>query len=78
MKKWENPNMLELGITSTNTESDYITVCNWDGAVTLGLGNEEYKDPNNKPDQHPTWVWCNVHNRWHPKDHGQGNGPDIS
>ena len=73
MKKWENAVVLELGIDETFAVSDYITICNWDGAETLGLGNEEYRDPNNKPSQHPTWVWCHVHNRWHPKDHG-GDG----
>ena len=70
MKKWETPEVSNLSLDKTNTVSDYIAICNWDGAVTLGLGNEEYTDPNNKPIQHPDWVWCKVHNRWHPKDHG--------
>ena len=35
-----------------------------------GISNEDYTDQNKKPSQHPTWVWCHVHNRWHPKDHG--------
>lgn len=69
MKKWENPNLISLGINSTNTESDYVTVCNWDGISTYGMGNEEYTNPNKKPDQHEDWVWCQVHGRWHEKDH---------
>lgn len=72
MKKWESPIVSELGVEKTYVESDYITICNWDGAVNLGLGNEEYIDPNNKPAQHPDWVWCKVHGRWHPKDHTSG------
>ncbi len=67
MKKWENPNLLELGVKLTNEL--YITECYWNGAESLGVGNEDYTDPNNKPEQHPDWVWCNVHGRWHPKDH---------
>ena len=39
--------------------------------MTLELGND-YKDPNKNPDQHLDWVWCQVHNRWHPKDHTGG------
>lgn len=70
MKKWTNPEVMELGIDSTNQESDYVTFCNWDGAITVGVGNEDYTNPNERPSQHPTWVWCHVHNRWHPKDHG--------
>lgn len=38
-----------------------------------GLGNEDYTDPNKKPAQHPDWVWCNKHNRWHPKNHGSND-----
>lgn len=69
MKQWENPNLTSLGINLTNTESDYVTICNWDGISSYGLGNEEYTDPNKKPDQHSEWVWCQVHRRWHEKDH---------
>ena len=43
--------------------------------VGLGLGNEEYTDPNVQPAQHPDWVWCYKHNRWHPKNHGNNNSP---
>lgn len=71
MKKWENPNVLQLNLQETFVESDYITICNWTGFTTYGQGNEEYTDPNNKPAQHPDWVWCNVHKRWHPKDHSK-------
>ena len=70
MKKWESPIVSELGIDKTFGISDDITTCYWNEAETLGLGNEDYTDPNKKPSQHPTWVWCHVHNRWHPKDHG--------
>lgn len=59
--------MQEIGIKSTNEL--YVDECNWDGAETVEAGNGDYTDPNNKPAQHPTWVWCKVHNRWHPKDH---------
>ena len=48
-------------------------ICNWAGAEIFGLGNEEYADPNNKPANHPDWVWCKVHGRWHPKDHSGEN-----
>ena len=74
MKKWETPMLVDLAVSGTEVVSDYITTCNWDGAVNLGLGNEEYTDPNNKPEQHPTLVWCQVHGRWHPKDHSNDNG----
>lgn len=69
MKKWENPSILELSLKKTYSISDYITTCNWDGIVAYGVGNEEYTNPNIKPEKHPDWVWCNIHNRWHPKDH---------
>lgn len=68
-KLWSNAEVVELGIDKTFVVSDYIYTCNWNGAEVLGLGNEEYTDPNKKPAQHPDWVWCKVHNRWHPKDH---------
>lgn len=68
MKKWENPKMVDL-VFSNTLEGLYDTYCDWNDAVTLGNGNEEYIDPNNKPGQHPDWVWCKVHGRWHPKDH---------
>ena len=71
MKKWETPMLVDLAVSGTEVVSDYITTCNWDGAVNLGLGNEEYTDPNNKPAQLPDWVWCQVHSRWHPKDHSK-------
>lgn len=73
MKSWDNPTLFKLGIDKTRTESDYIEICNWDGADIFGLGNEEYTDPNNKPPHHPEWVWCKVHGRWHPKDHTTGD-----
>ena len=77
MKKWGNPILSELGIDKTFVVSDYTTICNWDGgAENLGLGNEDYTDEKNKPTLHPDWVWCKVHGRWHPKDHG--NDGDIS
>ena len=72
MKKWENAVVLELGIDKTFA-IEYVDYCNWQGPVTAGVGNEDYTNPNNKPSQHPTWVWCHVHNRWHPKDHS-GDG----
>ncbi|MBX9136372.1 MULTISPECIES: hypothetical protein [unclassified Clostridium] len=73
MKKWNNPTIFKLGVDKTSTESDYIEICNWAGAEIFGLGNEEYADPNNKPANHPDWVWCKVHGRWHPKDHSGEN-----
>ena len=72
MKKWESPIVSELGIDKTFVSlgpSDYIKICNWDGVTGYGVGNEDYTDPNKKPSQHPDWVWCHLHNRWHPKDH---------
>lgn len=80
MKKkiWKDAQVIELGIEKTHLSSDYITVCNWvdNDISTTGLGNEDYTDPNKKPAQHPDWVWCKIHNRWHPKDHT--NDPRIS
>lgn len=70
MKKWETPEVSNLSLDKTANMSDYITKCTWNEAETLGVGNEDYTDPKKKPSQHPTWVWCQVHNRWHPKDHG--------
>ncbi|GIM27395.1 hypothetical protein CPJCM30710_00610 [Clostridium polyendosporum] len=53
MKKWSDPQIWQLGIENT-----------------AGIGNEEYPDPNNPPTtQHPDWVWCFKHARWHPKNH---------
>ena len=69
MKKWETPKVSNLLLDKT-AETPYVDYCNWNGAVTLGVGNQDYTDPNKKPSQHPTWVWCHLHNRWHPKDHG--------
>lgn len=76
MKKWEIPALTNLSVSSTEEVSDYVTICNWDGSVLLD--NEDYTDPNKKPSQHPTWVWCHLHNRWHPKDHGTGKPDPIS
>lgn len=69
IKEWKNPSLINLEIKLTNTESDYVSVCNWDEPITYGLGNDEYKDPSKKPSEHPDWVWCQVHGRWHPMDH---------
>lgn len=52
-------------------------MCNWDSAVSLGIGNEEYTDQNNKPEEHPDWVWCYMHKRWHPKDHSNDNNNKV-
>lgn len=75
MKKWANPSILELSLKKTYSISDYITTCNWNGIVAYGNdngnSNEEYTDPNTKPVNHPDWVWCNLHLRWHPKDHSE-------
>ena len=71
MKKWQEPEISNLKFNETKTQSDYITICNWNGNMTFGVGNGDYTDPNNKPEQHPNWVWCQVHSRWHPKDHSK-------
>lgn len=71
MKKWETPEVSNLSLDKTNEESNYETVCTWnDGIMTI---KNEYKDPNNKPTQHPDWVWCKVHKQWHPKVHNNKN-----
>lgn len=74
MKKWEKAVVLELGIDKTfdtfDRGQEYVDWCDWNEAENLGLGNEDYTDPNNQPAQHPDWVWCTKHNRWHPKNHG--------
>lgn len=78
MKKWETPEVSNLSLDKTANEMgnqgiEYVDYCNFnvniDVALT-GVGKEDYTDPNKKPSQHPTWVWCHIHNRWHPKDHG--------
>lgn len=81
MKIWDKPQILNLSIESTYTL--YENECNWNEAVNLGLGNEDYTNPNKKPAQHPDWVWCKLHGRWHPKDHteygsesGSGSGSE--
>lgn len=38
---------------------------------TYGKGNDDYIDPT-KPPEDKSWVWCNKHNRWHPKNHSIG------
>ena len=73
MKKWESPIISELGIDKTFV-TDYITSCDWNEVEICS--SDKYTDPNKKPSQHPTWVWCQVHNRWHPKNHkDEINGP---
>lgn len=56
MKIWEQPKIISLGLKETYGKGN-------------GNGNGEYKDPNNKPYQHPTWEWCGFHGQWHPKNH---------
>ena len=73
MKKWETPEVSNLLLDKTAT-IEYVDYCNWVAIDTFGTGNEDYTDPNKKPSQHPTWVWCHVHNRWHPKNHGPSEG----
>lgn len=70
MKEWKKPSIISIDICETMEESNYINICNWNGIEVFGNGNGEYNDPNKKPEQHPTWVWCKVHGRWHPMDHG--------
>lgn len=65
MKKWEKPQVKNLLFSNTEYDED----CTWQPEL-FGVGNEEYTDPNNQPAQHPDWVWCTKHNRWHPKNHG--------
>ena len=80
MKNWQEPEMCNLNFNETNTQSDYITLCNWNETDWFAKenGNEDYRDPNNKPAQHPNWVWCKVHGRWHPKDHTTVDQPSQS
>ena len=73
MKKWETPEVSNLLLDKT-VATLYVDYCNWVEVELTGVGNEDYTDPNKKPSQHPTWVWCEVHKRWHPKDHGAGGG----
>lgn len=68
-KEFVKPELRDLSVNLTK-DIEYVDYCNWVGIEVIGLGNEDYTDPNKKPAQHPTWVWCHVHNRWHPKDHG--------
>ena len=76
MKKWETPEVSNLLLDKT-AAIPYVDYCNWVGADLAGVGNEDYTNPNEKPAQHPTWVWCHVHDRWHPKDHGtEDNGTE--
>ena len=68
-KEWGMPELRDLSVDLTNA-IEYVDYCNWVPTEMTGVCNEDYTDPNKKPSQHPTWVWCHVHNRWHPKDHG--------
>lgn len=77
MKEWKKPSIINIDISKTMDESDYITICSWNTTEVYANGNEEYTDPYNKPAKHPDWVWCYVHNRWHPKDH-TGDKVEIS
>ena len=69
MKKWETPEVSNLLLDKTAV-TPYVDYCNWVPVDLTGVGNEDYTDPNKQPSKHPDWVWCHVHNRWHPKDHG--------
>ena len=63
MKKWETPEVSNLSLDKTANEG----FCPWDDTtMVLGVGNEDYTNPNKKPDKHPDWEWCTQHNRWHP------------
>lgn len=73
-KEWSTPELRDLSVDLTKT-IEYVDYCTWNEAETLGLGNEEYTDPTQKPVNHPDWVWCYKHNRWHPKNHGNNNSP---
>ena len=71
MKKWENPEVKNLSVQ--NTIEMY---CPWQ---ELDVYKKEegctcdFTNPDKKPtDQHSDYVWCNQHNRWHPKQHGPG------
>ena len=75
-KKWSTPELRDLSVDLTRS-TEYVDFCEWNGAEILGLGNEEYRDPNNKPSKHPNWVWCQYHGQWHPKVHG-GNDTTVS
>ena len=68
-KEFVKPELRDLSVNLTN-DIEYVDYCNWVATEMAGIGNEDYTDQNKKPSQHPTWVWCHVHNRWHLKDHG--------
>ena len=68
-KEWSTPELRDLSVDLTNA-IEYVDYCNWVPTEMVGVGNEDYTDPNKKPSKHPDWVWCHLHNRWHPKDHG--------
>ena len=70
-KEWSTPELRDLSVDLTRA-TEYVDYCNWNGPVTLE-NNEDYTNPNIKPSDHPNWVWCTVHNRWHPKNHGSDN-----
>lgn len=78
MKTWQTPKFSSLSTSETEFQSDYLNICNWNEIEEYGVGNEEYTDPNNKPLKHPDWIWCQVHRRWHPKDHANGSVPGQS
>ena len=71
-KEFVKPELRDLSVNLTN-DIEYVDYCNWVGIEVIGLGNEDYTDPNKKPTQHSDWVWCNKHNRWHPKNHGSND-----
>ena len=68
-KEFVKPELRDLSVNLTN-DIEYVDYCNWVATEMAGISNEDYTDQNKKPSQHPTWVWCHVHNRWHPKDQG--------
>ena len=68
-KEFVKPELRDLSVNLTN-DIEYVDYCKWVSTEMARIGNEDYTDQNKTPSQHPTWVWCHVHNRWHPKDHG--------
>ncbi|HAR84141.1 MAG TPA: hypothetical protein DCR69_00260 [Clostridium sp.] len=67
--EWKKPILSQLAASDTN-ETEYIDFCNWQEPMSIKFNNEDYTNPNIQPADHPDWVWCYKHNRWHPKNHG--------
>ena len=55
-KEFVKPELRDLSVNLTN-DIEYVDYCNWVSTEVIGLGNEDYTDPNKKPTQHSDWLY---------------------